>query len=430
MNGNGYEGEKTDMFIGEYSDFRFSVGENSDIKDIVESLVKSVNRNKKSKFEAKGADNVIVFYAKREGEEYNGSETGGAKILIESSLIYNRKISLPISNTLKNISGNENPIEYISDSDVVLPIENENSSFGDYYIDYFCGACDVEVDPRTDTYKNIFKIYTDESVLFDIDRYLKTNNGNGRRICANMMYINTEFDIDTEYRIVIVDDAPEGYIGDSGYDVSVSSTYQVEIMDAFKPNHGVLSWFPVKDFDFDINYSTYGQYKAFADECKKLSKKIIYDINASNTLKDKKTDGIIKLAKSPFIDDSGNNLESEYEYYLEQYHPDLCLMSKTVPYISKWGYYDEQKDSCENPYRLNVSKVFGISNLSANVFLRNCDENEYTHSMPYYMTLDTPDYNKEYQYILTDDIYKIHNESDSINQFAATGGTFQTFQIV
>ena len=39
---------------------------------------------------------------------------------------------------------------------------------------------------------------------------------------------------------------------DKGYDVSVSSTYQVEIMDKFKPNYGVLSWFPVKDFDFDI----------------------------------------------------------------------------------------------------------------------------------------------------------------------------------
>ena len=66
-----------------------------------------------------------------------------------------------------------------------------------------------------------------------------------------MMYINVDGKIDPEYRLVIVEDAPLENKGDAGYDISVSSTYQVEIMDIFKPNHGVLSWFPLKDFDFD-----------------------------------------------------------------------------------------------------------------------------------------------------------------------------------
>jgi hypothetical protein len=199
-----------------------------------------------------------------------------------------------------------------------------------------------------------------------------------------------------------------------GYDISVTTTYQVEIMDIFKPNHGVLSWFPVKDFDFDINISSYGQYGAFTDECDLMSKKIVYsqlyninDLADSDTtsIEEDTNSGVKNLAKSPFLDEYGDSLETEYDYYMEQFQPDLCLISKTVPYISKWGYYDEQKDSCENPYRLNVSKVFGVSNLSASTYLRKCDITQHTHSMPYYMTLSKPDYYKQYQYIESDKTY-------------------------
>jgi hypothetical protein len=94
---NATAGIDESMGIGEYSGFRFSVNENSTVNDIAEALVKSVNHNKKSKFEAKCSDNVVVFYAKREGKEYNGGEIGGnvvgAEMLLEASLIYNKKIS-------------------------------------------------------------------------------------------------------------------------------------------------------------------------------------------------------------------------------------------------------------------------------------------------------------------------------------------------
>ena len=128
-----------------------------------------------------------------------------------------------------------------------------------------------------------------------------------------MVYINAEGKIDPEYRLVIVDDAPETGESDKidvGYDISVSSTYQVEIMDKFKPNHGVLSWFPVKDFDFDINYSSYGQYGAFVDECNKLSNKVTYtQVQHSNDTGDDDSKStqeesiyrIRELAKSPFF---------------------------------------------------------------------------------------------------------------------------------
>ncbi len=392
--------------------FNFKVDENSSVNDIAESLVKTINHNKHSKFEAKCSGSVVVIYAKREGKEYNES-----KILFEESLLYNKKIYLSIYNNAEYINGNDIPIESISDSDSVFPVDGEKSSFGNYYMDDFGGACNTEIDASTETYKNVFKIYSEENVSFAIGRYLKTNNGNGRKIVENMVYIDAEGKIDDNYRIVIVEDAPVGY--NIGYDVSVSSTYQVEIMDIFKPNYGVLSWFPVKDFDFDINYSSYGQYDAFIDECKTLSGKITY-VNGDDTAtyEDIDVNRIKNIAKSPFFDDFGNSLKTEYDYYLEQVNQDLCLLSKTAPYISKWGYYDEQKDSCENPYRLNINKVFGSSNLSANISSRKCDETNYTHNMPYYMAFGDKDYSKNYQYILSDSIYTNHNNDNSFQTFS------------
>ena len=107
-------------------------------------------------------------------------------------------------------------------------------------------------------------------------------------------------------RIVIVEDVPSGKKGDVGYDISVSSTYQVEIMDIFKPNYGILSWFPVKDFDFDINYSTYGQYAAFGSVVNGMD---VVDIVATVS-----TDS----ADKPFVDQSLNSIRFVKEYEVSE----------------------------------------------------------------------------------------------------------------
>ena len=70
---------------------------------------------------------------------------------------------------------------------------------------------------------------------------------------------------------------------------------------------------------------------------------------------------------------------------------------------------------------MNINKVFGVSNLSANTYLRDSNENEYTHSMPYYITLDTPDYYRNYQYIASDKIYSNHYDKSNIEQYSMTG---------
>jgi hypothetical protein len=108
-----------------------------------------------------------------------------------------------------------------------------------------------------------------------------------------------------------------------------------------------------------------------------------------------------------FFYHNDNLIGTEYEYYFENIIPELSTVNKTVPFVNKWGYMDDAKDSCENPYRLNMSKIFETSNFSANTYTQRGDIMEYTHSMPYYVCNykngTKNDYKNEYQYIQVDD---------------------------
>jgi hypothetical protein len=115
---------------------------------------------------------------------------------------------------------------------------------------------------------------------------------------------------------------------------------------------------------------------------------------------------------------NSQKIDSEYDYYMENILPELCTVSKTAPYITKWGYIDDAKDSCENPYRLNTSKVFDTCNFSANTFMQKGEIMEYTHSMPYYIT-NAENFNdehkkNEYQYIPISNMPNVWKDSASI----------------
>lgn len=56
-----------------------------------------------------------------------------------------------------------------------------------------------------------------------------------------------------------------------------------------------------------------------------------------------------------------NNLQSEYDVYLENFSSKFSTDSKIVPYISKWGI-TSSTDSRGNPYRLNADLAFGKDN--------------------------------------------------------------------
>ena len=259
----------------------------------------------------------------------------------------------------------------------------------------------------------VFKVYSDDESIFfdnineetgnindrDDSRYFKSGNGrNNAKIKAFLPYINENNEIDDTYSIVVTDS--------NGKYVNISKTEQVEIVDKFYAKIGLLSFFPVRDFNFDTLSSQYGNYDVMGKEIERLEKEL--NKNEYNVVAENRKH--LELPYKRFYDvDTGVVVGTEYEYYFENILPELSTASKSVPFIAKWGYIDESKDSCENPYRLNTSKIFDTANFSANTFMQSTDIMEYTHSMPYYLVdrkylVDDSDTYKdirknEYQYI-------------------------------
>lgn len=251
----------------------------------------------------------------------------------------------------------------------------------------------------TDRNGCMFKVYTyDKDMFFDYEsgdgdvvRYVKCGFGKDpSEIIAFVPYITEDRKIDDEYSIIITD-----Y---NGQYANVSRTNQIEIMDKYHAEIGVLSFFPVKDFDFDTVSSAYGECSLMKKELDKIAK-----------YKDKDTNKDVESFKIPygrFFYDNNNDTDKEYDYFFENIVPELTTVNKTVPFINKWGYVDDSKDSCENVYRLNTSKIFDACNFSANTFMQKGDIMEYTHSMPYYVNLNyksenhtEDDFKNEYQYL-------------------------------
>ena len=251
----------------------------------------------------------------------------------------------------------------------------------------------------------MFKVYTSDKDMFfddtdkdqDSTRYLKCGDGtkDNAEILSVIPYINENNQIDDTYSLLITDKY--------GQYINISKTEQMEIVDKYYARIGMLSFFPVRDFDFDTVSSVYGDYTQMQKELDVMNTFLIRGNGDSDS--DIEVYEMMRYRK--FVDDNDNKLDTEYEYYLENIIPELSTENKTVPHIVKWGYADEAKDSCEKPYRLNMSKIFDTSNFSANTYMQTGDIIEYTHSMPYYVTgvkneNEKVD-NNEYQYITVDE---------------------------
>ena len=306
------------------------------------------------------------------------------------------------------------------DNVLVIRSAYPGTEFDNYFRFVFNGKnIDTKFEQLTKTFGGgtnhsdcIFKVYTSDAGVFsnikegDFTRYLKTGPGRSNAAVISFMpYINEDNKIDEEYSIITTDS--------NGRYVNISATHQIEIVDKFYATLGVLSFFPIKDFDFDTISSAYGEYTNMKNELQIMDAKLYFDDNSdsdydSDSDSDSDSDYDYEIPQSikysRFYSPENDEIGTEYEYYFENVLPELTTISKTVPFINKWGYMDDAKDSCENPYRLNTSKIFEASNFSANTFMQNGDIMEYTHSMPYYVNNrqsvgdNTVDKN-EYQYI-------------------------------
>ena len=298
---------------------------------------------------------------------------------------------------------------------VILKAAYPGSHFNNFFTIDIDEITSQKVEKITDSFMGgtdfngcMFKVYTSDKDMFfddtdkdqDSTRYLKCGDGtkDNAEILSVIPYINENNQIDDTYSLLITDKY--------GQYVNISKTEQMEIVDKYYARIGMLSFFPVRDFDFDTVSSVYGDYTQMQKELDVMNTFLIKG-NGDSDIEDSDIEVYEMMRYRKFVDDNDNKLDTEYEYYLENIIPELSTENKTVPHIVKWGYADEAKDSCEKPYRLNMSKIFDTSNFSANTYMQTGDIIEYTHSMPYYVTgvknKNEKVDNNEYQYITVDE---------------------------
>lgn len=340
------------------------------VGDIARNICDCINKyhHPYNYFRAKSYNNIVVIRYAKTGSEYNNR----LQIKFSDSIETYKKI------TKYNMSGDN----------------------------YFSGGTDID--------GCRFKVKTDDINYFigedGTHRYIRTLPGYDDAKVISYGYNIDEFgDIDGEYYTIVTDQ--------NGKYIKISDIKQVEILDKFYPKFGVLSFFPVKDFDFDTLYSSYCDESLFVKELEKFSENVdlkqFYEgkeleriLKYSNKTQNQLKKDLIfnNIKNGRLFNDNMTELQSEYDYFFENIIPQLCTVGKTTGHISKWGYVDGM-DSCENPYRLNCNKIFGVDNLSANLFKYGGFKTNFTHDMPYYMYGEFMSYDvfmEEYAYINND----------------------------
>lgn len=212
---------------------------------------------------------------------------------------------------------------------------------------------------------------------------------------------------------------------------------------------GVLSFYGLKDFDFDFESSEYGQFQSYEYKkyfnVERLIKGHVYnvyrrpgtDIEASvshnkaiyaegssftatsttfevltgtpviidqrylqdeelrefigfSTLSRPMNDEVQSLTLDTSLVENKDfllNIEeiSEYEFLRELDKPSLAIRSRVVPDICKW-VSTIGRDIRGNPYRMNLSRAFGELNFTPSFFDRTQNPRYYTHEWPYLAT--------------------------------------------
>ena len=91
----------------------------------------------------------------------------------------------------------------------------------------------------------------------------------------------------------------------------------MEIVDKYYARIGMLSFFPVRDFDFDTVSSVYGDYTQMQKELDVMNTFLINRNGDSDSdIGDSDIEVYEMMRYRKFVDDNDNKLDTEYEYYL------------------------------------------------------------------------------------------------------------------
>lgn len=271
-----------------------------------------------------------------------------------------------------------------------------------------------------DNTKAKIKVSSDDTSLFSTDKYLVTNKGYSKiknvvpyldqpvRDNAGRIIGFTDFE---KYFTVNIED-------NTNEDIQLTSSSQAVIVPLRFNNCGLLSIYPIKDFDFDffnIQYDKdadanvtklrnfylgqtgpFGQTSAFDPSAPGLTGStgwIDQIIGPSSAFVDNgEFSGLMGI--SNLIDDTDSVIYNEYDRLKENDIKEFALDSRVVPFINKWVYDDGSKDVRENPYRLNSNAAFRYPNFGPS--FREFDSNPkffthewyYLQKYPPYMSID------------------------------------------
>ena len=185
-------------------------------------------------------------------------------------------------------------------------------------------------------------------------------------------------------------------------DIFVSKGAFSEIYDVETNKVGLMSMYPLKQFDIDQFRSDYGKdgdgyINLLQDNynIKAGATGSIGSTSVENTILNFKDSGFKRIGGK--LDESTGQIESidnEYDRLQENELAELAIPGRIIPFINKWVYDDESNDVRENNYRLTSNSAFSYDNFTpSNVnivpdFRYFTHEWYYLQEYPYYLTTE------------------------------------------
>ena len=240
---------------------------------------------------------------------------------------------------------------------------------------------------------SMLRIDKNDSFRFKEGLYVKTRNGYAK-ILGHLPYTEVpEYDDNgniVNYKGI---DEYETIFCDAGH-IEVPNNNVIALYEDFKNSIGRFAFFPVKDFDFDIYDDTYKACYDLLEEIKFYTTENEHNkgVNNNPDIMNFYVEGFSVLKNLDFKNFDGN----EYDRLEEKYIKELATVSKVVPHINKWVYYNEGKNVRDTAYRLNSNFAFGQYNFAPSTYYDERDAEAFSHE--WYYILGIPSYYKDEKY--------------------------------
>lgn len=210
---------------------------------------------------------------------------------------------------------------------------------------------------------------------FTVGNFVKTK-GDFAKIGAHIPYLEVPIR-DAVGRIIGYRDVDQYVVVTVESDqVALTRSSQAALYSDFKPVFGRFSFFPVRDFDFDFYSDLYSQNGELLYEEAYYNMTVpgvqppqYIGVATNPDIRDFYDEGgfagLIGLLRAADPDvDFDTVIASEYQRLEENFLKEQAVASRVIPYINKWGYFRDGRDTRNHPYRLDLSEAFTLNNFA------------------------------------------------------------------